>query len=102
MSQGPSRYRYDAWGNRVERRHTELGVEYVSRYVYDKGNRLIQQTLPSGRVVEYSRDVLRRVSAVRATVNGTWHSIASDLRYRADERMEYCRYGNGLEDQTQL
>ena len=95
---GTTRYRYDAWGNRVEQRHTELGVEYVSRYAYDAGNRVIQQTLPSGRVVEYSRDVLRRVSAVRATVNGTWHSIVSDLRYRADDRMEYCRYGNGLED----
>ena len=95
---GTTRYQYDAWGNRVERRHTELDVEYVSRYVYDEGNRVIQQTLPSGRAVEYSRDVLRRVSAVRATVNGTWHSIVSDLRYRADDRMEYCRYGNGLED----
>ena len=67
---GITRYRYDAWGNRVEQRHTELGVEYVSRYVYDAGNRVIQQTLPSGRAVEYSRDVLRRVSAVRAIVNG--------------------------------
>ena len=95
---GTTRYRYDAWGNRVEQRHTELGVEYVSRYVYDEGNRVVQQTLPSGRVVEYSRDVLRRVSAVRAIVNGTWHSIVSDLHYRADDRMEYCRYGNELED----
>ena len=95
---GTTRYRYDAWDNRVERRHTELGVEYVSRYVYDEGNRVIRQTLPSGRAVEYSRDVLRRVSAVRTAVNGTWHSIVSDLRYRADDRMEYYRYGNGLED----
>ena len=95
---GITRYQYDAWGNQLERYHTELGVEYVSRYVYDEGNRVVRQTLPSGRAVEYSRDVLRRVSAVRATVNGTWHSIVSDLRYRADDRMEYCRYGNGLED----
>ena len=96
---GITRYGYDVWGNIIERRHIELGVSYTSFYAYDDGNRVIHQTLPSGRTVEYSRDMLRRISGVRARVNGRMQPIVSDLSYRADDLMEFCRYGNGLEDQ---
>ena len=96
---GTSAYRYDAWGNVVEMRHTELGVEYVRSYSYDAGDRVIRQTLASGRAVAYSRDALRRVAGVRAVVNSAEREIVGGLRYRADDRMTYCRYGNGLEEQ---
>ena len=95
---GSSAYHYDAWGNVVEHRRTELRVEYVSRYRYDAGDRVVRQELPSRRILEYGRDALRRVSGVRAEVGGAVREVVSALAYRADDLMEYCRYGNGLED----
>ena len=95
---GTTSYRYDVWGNVIERRHTEIGVVYTSIYAYDDGDRVIRQTFPSGRIVEYSRDTLRRISGIRARVNNRMQPIVIDLGYRADDLMEFCRYGNGLED----
>ena len=96
---GLTRYQYDAWGNLVERMHTELGVEYVSRYRYDNGNQVIRQILSSGREIEYRRDALRRISGIRAMVNGAMQTVLEDIKYRADNNLEYLRYGNGLMDQ---
>jgi len=95
---GTHSYSYDAWGNVVEMRYRRGGRDYVTRYSYDRENLLRSMTLPSGRVVEYSRDGVRRIEGVTTTVGGQRQSVVSQIRYRGDNRMVSCRFGNGLTD----
>ncbi len=96
---GRTAYRYDVWGNVVEREHEELGVRYHTRYSWDREDKLSRMELPSGRVVEYSRDGVRRLLGLQARLNGERRPIVSELRYRGDNRMRSYRYGNGQQDQ---
>ena len=95
---GTTMYSYDAFGNTTSMEHTELGVSYTTSYAWDKEDKLSQITLPSGRIVTYSRDSVRRVSGISTTVNGTSQNIVSNISYRADNMMLGCTYGNGLTD----
>ena len=95
---GTTALSYDAFGNVLSQIHTELGVNYTTSYVWDKENKLSQLTLPSGRIIDYSRDSVRRVSGITTTVNGISQSIVSNISYRADNMMLGCTYGNGLND----
>ena len=95
---GTTEYSYDAFGNVTSQKHTELGVAYTTSYAWDKEDQISSLTLPSGRAIDYSRDSIRRVQGIEATVNGTKQSIVSDISYRADDLMLGCTYGNGLTD----
>ena len=95
---GTTEYSYDAFGNKTSMKRTELGVAYTTSYAWDKEDRISRLTLPSGRAIDYSRDSIRRVQGIEATVNGTKQSIVSDISYRADNRMLGCTYGNSLTD----
>ena len=48
--------------------------------------------------MEYKRGMLRRISEVRVKVNGRMLPIVGDIGYRADDLMEFWKYGNTLED----
>lgn len=93
---GSLQYEYDAFGNITRTRKTELGVEYVTEYEYDGEDRLTALVYPSGRRVEYRRDILGRVIAVHAEVVGRMQSMLTDIRYRADGQLVSARFGNGL------
>ena len=91
-------FSYDAYGNLTALNHTELGVTYTTGYAYDAGHQLSQMTLPSGRVVNYTRDGIRRLASISTTVNGQPVTLVDNIQYRADNRMTQCTYGNGLVD----
>jgi len=91
-------YEYDAFGNIVKETKVELGVSYVTEYQYDDGDRITQITYPTGRIVDYSRDGIRRVEAISADINGVSQEIVSGIEYRGDNKMTQCTFGNGLVD----
>ena len=92
-------YTYDAFGNATTMNFTEReGTPYSMGYVYDEGDNVIQTTLPSGRVLDYSRDGVRRVAAIDTTLNGLPQPIVGAIRYRGDNQMTAATYGNGLTD----
>ncbi len=96
---GTTRYSYDAYGNLTDSSFTEIeGIIYNMNYVYDDGDNISQMTYPSGRVVNTSRDGVRRVEAIDTTVNGSPQNVISNIQYRADNQMLQCTYGNGLID----
>ena len=95
---GTAEFSYDAFGNVVSQKRTELGVSYTTSYAWDREDMLMQITLPRGRVVDYSKDSIRRLQGISATVNGTKQNVVSDISYRADGLMLGCTYGNGLTD----
>lgn len=95
---GVYEFSYDPFGNLTAESRTSLGVTYITSYSYDKGNNLTQVVYPTGRVVNYSRDGVKRISAVTTTVNGVSQNIISNVQYRADNKMTQCTFGNGLVD----
>ena len=93
---GVTEYGYDAFGNVTEQHKTERGVTYITRYTYDLQDRVSSITYPTGHVVSYTRDVIGRISAVTATVNGASQAIVIGRNYRADGLLLTQTYGNGL------
>ncbi|MBI3897505.1 MAG: RHS repeat protein [Gammaproteobacteria bacterium] len=66
---GTTVYGYDAFGNVVTQRKTELGKTYLTQTTYDAGNRIKSITYPDNRVVTYPRDTLGRITGVTGTAN---------------------------------
>jgi RHS repeat-associated protein len=97
---GSTAYDYDAYGNMTSMDFTEIaGVTYSMSYVYDDGDNIIQSTYPSGRTVDYTRDGIRRISAIDTTLNGNAQNIINSIQYRADNQVTQCTLGNGLIDE---
>ncbi|MDZ4313829.1 MAG: RHS repeat-associated core domain-containing protein, partial [Azonexus sp.] len=93
---GALNYEYDAFGNIVRSRKVELGFEYMTEYEYDREDRLIAINYPSGRRIEYQRDILGRIIGVHAEVDGRIQPILTNIRYRADGQLISARFGNGV------
>ena len=87
---------YDGFGNIVRVTRIELGIDYVTEYEYDLEDRVTAIVYPSGRRVEYQRDILGRVTEVRAEVAGQMQPMLSNITYRADGQIISAEYGNGL------
>jgi len=95
---GTTEYEYDGFGNITRTRKTELGIEYTTDYEYDLEDRVTAIVYPSGRRVEYERDILGRVTEVRAEVAGQMQPILSNIQYRADGQITAATFGNGLRE----
>lgn len=93
---GTTAYAYDPFGNITQQTHTESGVNYVTTYTYDAGDRLVSMTYPDGRVVSYTRDAIGRIMGISATVNGTSTVLVSNRAYSADGLMTSQALGNRL------
>ena len=98
---GDYAFTYDAFGNIVSMSKTELGVTYVQQYQYDDGDNVTQMTLPSGRVVDITRDGVRRVSAIDTALNGSAQNVLNNIEYRADNQITRRVFGNGVADDRQ-
>ncbi len=77
---------------------TSASRSLPNRADFSREDQLSRMELPSGRVVEYSRDGVRRLLGLQAQLNGERQPIVSELRYRGDNRMRSYRYGNGQQD----
>ena len=91
---GNHTYSYDFFGNVLEIDRVELGVSYTESYIYDKGDNPIQCTYPTGRVVDFSRDDIRRVNGISS--NGV--PIIQQMSYRGDSQMIARRWQNGINE----
>ena len=96
---GTTNYSFDAYGNLSQTDFSESdNISYTTRYLYDEGNNISQMTLPSGRIIDYSRDGVRRISQIDTTLNGNAQTIVSNIQYRGDNQRTQATFGNGLID----
>ncbi|MBV1929022.1 MAG: hypothetical protein KUG81_05865 [Gammaproteobacteria bacterium] len=96
---GQYQHQYDAYGNLSSTAFTETdGIVYSTAYIYDDGDRISQMTLPSGRVVDYQRDGVRRVQQIDTTLNGVAQNIVRNVQYRGDNQRTQATFGNDLID----
>ncbi|MGH9195870.1 MAG: hypothetical protein ACRD1T_09035, partial [Acidimicrobiia bacterium] len=93
---GTTTYAYDLRGNLTAQTVTVGGVTYTLMYAYDGADQLIRITYPSGRTVDYARDLLGRIASVTTTWNEVTQVLAGDLAYRPFGPMASLEYGNGI------
>jgi RHS repeat-associated protein len=81
---GTTTWCYDHRGNVIRKTQVTDGVTYVVSYEYNLADRLMAIDYPDGVRVEYTRDVLGRINAVkvRPTSGGTLTSVISSVTYR--------------------
>ncbi|TAH32498.1 MAG: RHS repeat protein [Alphaproteobacteria bacterium] len=95
---GSTTYVYDAHGNIVKNTHIIQYTSYITRYEYNSADRLTKIIYPSGRVVNYNRDAMGRVTSVttQATTVSATVNIATSITYTPFGEITSWTYGNGL------
>lgn len=93
---GTTAYEYDLLGRVTEAEETRGGLTFETAYTYDLAGNILTVTLPSGRVVTYTRDGNGQVSQVAAVVNGTGTTLASSITYLPFGPLNALTYGNSL------
>ena len=93
---GITDYNYDGFGNIASETRLQDSVLYSTAYTWDAGDRLISMTYPNGRVVNYQRDVLRRLTAMDSTIDSTVQNIVHSRTFRGDNLLTGQTFGNGL------
>ena len=93
---GTTAYAYDPRGNVTTLTVTVVGVTYTLGYAYDGADQLIRITYPSGRTVDYARDLLGRIASVTTTFGGVTEALAGDIDYRPFGSLASLEYGNGI------
>lgn len=78
---GTTQYVYNQKGNVVSEIRTIANVAYVTGYGYDSVGRLMSVTYPSGRVLNYQRDGLGRISQIATTKDGLTKTLVSQVTY---------------------
>ena len=95
---GQTKFEYDDWGNVTRQIKTELAATYITSYQYDAENRITQMTYPNGRVVDYTRDAVGRITSVDTTVPSGTTNVLNNRTYRADNTVTGLTLGNGLQE----
>ncbi|PTQ66540.1 RHS repeat-associated protein [Nitrosomonas oligotropha] len=93
---GTTAYTYDPFGNVTTRIQTVLGINYTTQFAYNTDDRLTKVTYPTEHVINYTRDVLGRITAANLTVNGQTSPVISSVSYTADGLLAEQTFGNGL------
>jgi YD repeat-containing protein len=98
---GITRFAYDWRGNLVTRFQRLPGIVdwVVTRFLYDRANRIERITYPSGRLVQYLRDTKGRVLSVKTKASAkvtAWTNVATGLQYEAFGSLKQANLGNGL------
>jgi YD repeat-containing protein len=93
---GTTSFEYDAFGNLVEESKLIDGDTHVTAYAYDEADLLTATTYPSGRTVDYTRNVLGQITTVESTYGGTTVTVADDVEYEPFGPLAGLTFGNSL------
>ncbi|WP_249279164.1 RHS repeat-associated core domain-containing protein [Bordetella genomosp. 5] len=95
---GSTAYVYDGLGRVTQSTTVVSGQAYIVAYTYDAAGKVLSVTYPSGRIVQFSRDALGRVSGV-TTVSAAGSAVvnlASGVAYQPWGPPTGYTSGNGL------
>ncbi len=93
---GIADYSYDVRGNLVTQTTTLDGYAKTTSYAYNGADQLIQMTYPSGRIIDYIRNVLGQIESVTTTQNNVSETLSSTQDYEPFGSMDSMVYGNNL------
>ena len=93
---GSTTYSYDARGNLLSQTQTIGSVIATTSYAYNSADQLTQITYPSGRTVDYTRNVIGQIESVSTTHNSQTTGLSSVHTYEPFGPLNAMTYGNGL------
>lgn len=93
---GTTTFSYDVFGNLVQESKLIDGSTHVTAYAYDAADLLSQIAYPSGRTVDYTRNVLGQVAQVDTTYDLTNQTVASSIAYEPFGPLSGLTFGNNL------
>ena len=95
---GSAAYTYNVLGQRTKVVRVTGGRTYQTSYAFDKAGNVTQITLPSGRIVTYTRDTLARVTAVSTKDNSgaATKTVVSSATWRPFGPLASMTFGNSL------
>lgn len=92
---GTTTYVYDVLGRVTSASENRGGgLTLAQSYTYDLAGNIATITMPSGRVVTYTRNANGLVSNVAAPINGTGTNLASSITYLPFGPLNALTYGN--------
>ncbi|MBI3949952.1 MAG: hypothetical protein HY314_05805 [Acidobacteria bacterium] len=82
---GTESYGYDTLGRVTSLTRTMENVSYVTQYVWDEANQVVETIYPSGRRVKAFRDTIGRLTGVKRTNSsgGVINTYVSNVVYQA-------------------
>lgn len=101
---GSTAYRYDEFGNVIQEQRVIDDVRYTWRYEHDEMGALTKLVYPSGRIVDYQRDMQGRIAGIttREREGFAPQAIAQDMVYDPSGEILAMTYGNGLVTRRQF
>ena len=93
---GTTTFEYDVFGNLVEESRTIGSNTHVTAYAYDEADLVTSITYPSGRTVDYTRNVLGQVASVDTTYAASTTTVADDIEYEPLGPLKGLTFGNSL------
>ncbi|WP_334364372.1 RHS repeat-associated core domain-containing protein [Bradyrhizobium sp. AZCC 1578] len=87
---------YNSLGQMVQEKKTTGAAVYTVGYGYDLDGNITGITYPSGRIVNYSRDAIGRISGVTSQTNAGTVTLADGVTWMPSGPLQSLRYGNGL------
>ncbi len=91
---GTTKYQYDSLGRVTQSQETRGALTFTTSYTYDLAGNIATITMPSGRVVTYTRNANGLVSNVAAPINGSATNLASSITYLPFGPLNALTYGN--------
>ncbi len=94
---GSTSYTYDDRGNVLTETRVIGAASYVTSYTYDLADNVLTVTYPSGRIVNYGRDVLGRVDTVTTQTDSgsATENVATSITYLPFGPADGWTFGNG-------
>ncbi|WP_460242364.1 RHS repeat-associated core domain-containing protein, partial [Aurantivibrio infirmus] len=95
---GITQYRYDFSGNLLSNTQTIDGNTYSIAYEYNADDAVTQQTYPSNRRINFTRNNLEQITQITTTNSSgsTTTSLADTISYLPFGPLDNLSYGNGL------
>ncbi|HSB97277.1 MAG TPA: RHS repeat-associated core domain-containing protein [Spongiibacteraceae bacterium] len=91
-------YARDAVGNITAHAHWLSSTAAETDYQYDKTNRLLKITYPSGRIVTYTRNKLGQITAIdtQDSADAPLQALVRNITYEAFGPLKSLTFGNGV------
>jgi YD repeat-containing protein len=96
---GSISYAYDLHGRLLTETRVFGNGTYVTTYRYDEVGRLAGITYPSGRIIDYVRDAMGRISQISSTKGVEVLPLVTQVLYQPFGPAKAVTYGNGQQYQ---
>jgi RHS repeat-associated protein len=99
---GAESYTYDSLGRATAVTRTMENVQYVTQYVYDETNQVVEAVYPSGRRVKITQDQIGRLLSVKRVnaSGGVINAYISNMTYQVGTGLLTQMFlGNGLREE---